>query len=111
MAHIRVFINVNLVRVLTIVILIKQFSFEVIHVKMEAVIPWALQDVAENTQELVDALKNIALKDLEVNLVVKNSSGTKLPFFETANLISIPFELQLTPIAAIMKPFLALAMA
>ena len=36
----------------------------------------ALQDIAENTQGLVDVLRIIASKELEIDLVVKSSSGT-----------------------------------
>ena len=36
----------------------------------------ALQEIAENTQGLIDVLKIIASKELEINLVVKSSSGT-----------------------------------
>ena len=36
----------------------------------------ALQDIAENSQGLVDLLKIIASKELEINLIVKSSSGT-----------------------------------
>ena len=76
----------------------------------------ALQDIAENTQGLqglVDVLRIIASRELEMNLVVKSSSGSFRNDWNRLQLILklvFHIELQLAPIADKMKPFLALVM-